>query len=197
MSEHLLSDRDLDLIFRDARTYNAWSNKPVSAVKLQAIYDLVRMGPTSANCCPARFVFCTSDEARNKLADCADDGNKDKIRSAPVTVIIGMDMKFYEQLPQLFPHADAKSWFDSDQEKARETAFRNATLQGGYLILAARALGLDCGPMSGFDKEKVDKAFFANTNVEANFLCSLGHGTTEDLYPRSPRLSFDEACTIA
>ncbi len=200
MSDHLLSDRDLDLIFRNARSYNAWSDKPVTKVELHAMYELMRMGPTSANCCPARLVFCQSEDARSKLADCASDGNKDKIRAAPVTVVIGQDMEFYEKLPELFPHTDARSWFVDDDGKKEdliaETAFRNSTLQGAYLIIAARALGLDCGPMSGFDKKAVNEAFFAGTKVEANFICSLGHGTTENLFPRSPRLSFDEACEI-
>jgi|TARA_R100000501_G_scaffold17834_1_gene34207 nitroreductase len=196
MSDHLLSDRDLDLIFREARTYNAWSDKPVSKVELHAIYELMRMGPTSANSSPARLVFCQSEESREKLAQCASEGNQEKIRSAPVTVIIGEDMEFYEKLPQLFPHADAKSWFTGSPELIEETAFRNSSLQGAYLIIAARALGLDCGPMSGFDKDKVKQAFFEGTTIRPNFLCSLGHGTTENLFPRSPRLSFNEACEI-
>ncbi|MGB3721614.1 MAG: malonic semialdehyde reductase [Pacificimonas sp.] len=200
MSDHLLSDRDLDLIFRNARSYNAWSDKAVTKVELQAVYDVMRMGPTSATCSPARLVFCHSEEARAKLADCASDGNKDKIKVAPVTVVIGQDMEFYEKLPELFPHTDAKSWFVGDDGKNEdlisETAFRNSTLQGAYLMIAARALGLDCGPMSGFDADAVTKAFFGGTSVKANFICSLGHGTTENLFPRSPRLSFDEACEI-
>ncbi|MBV7256303.1 malonic semialdehyde reductase [Pacificimonas sp. WHA3] len=196
MSDHLLSDRDLDLIFRNARTYNSWSERPVSAVELNAIYELMRMGPTAANCAPARLVFCQSEEAREKLAACAMEGNQDKIRSAPVTVIIGQDMEFYEKLPDLFPHADARSWFVGNDDLIAETAARNSTLQGAYLMIAARALGLDCGPMSGFDKDQVKEAFFPGTVITPNFLCCLGHGTTENLFPRSPRLSFDEACEI-
>ena len=196
MADHLLSDRDLDLIFRSARSYSSWSDRPVSQVQLHALYDLMRMGPTSANCSPARLVFCQSEAARETLAGCVDEGNLEKVKTAPVTVVIGMDMAFYEKLPQLFPHADARSWFAGNEEKIRDTAFRNSSLQGAYLIVAARALGLDCGPMSGFDKAKVDAAFFGGTAVETNFLCGLGHGTDEKLFPRSPRLSFDEACEI-
>jgi nitroreductase len=197
MSDHLLSDRDLDLIFREARTYNDWAPTPVSNVQLRAVYDLMRMGPTSANCLPARLVFAKSEAARTKLADCVSTGNRGKVLQAPVTVIIGMDMAFYERLPELFPHTDAKSWFAGDAALARETAFRNSALQGAYLIIAARALGLDCGPMSGFDKAKVDAAFFAGTTVETNFICALGHGTETNLFPRSPRLSFEDAASIA
>lgn len=193
---HLLSDRDLDLVFREARSHSSWSDKPVSAVELEAIYDLMRMGPTSANCSPARIVFCQSTAAREKLAACVDEGNVEKVRAAPVTAIVGMDMKFYEKLPKLFPHADARSWFAGNTAKIEETAFRNSSLQGAYMIVAARAIGLDCGPMSGFDKAKVDAEFFAGTDTQTNFLCSLGHGTQEKLFPRSPRLSFEEACDI-
>lgn len=197
MSEHILSDRDLDTIFRQARTYYSWADTPVTRVQMQAIYDLARMGPTSANSSPARFVWCESDEAKSRLADCVSDGNRPKVLAAPVTVIIGMDMTFYEKLPQLFPHDQtARSWFEGKPDVIRDTAFRNATLQGAYLIMAARAVGLDCGPMSGFDKAKVDAAFFAGSTVEANFICSIGHGTTEKLFPRLPRLSFEEACEI-
>ncbi|EMD82800.1 malonic semialdehyde reductase [Pacificimonas flava] len=193
---HLLSDRDLDLVFREARSYSSWSDKPVSRVELEAIYDLMRMGPTSANCSPARIIFCQSTDAREKLAACVDAGNVEKVRAAPVTAIVGMDMEFYEKLPQLFPHADARSWFAGNSAKIEETAFRNSSLQGAYMIIAARAVGLDCGPMSGFDKAKVDAEFFGGTSVETNFLCSLGHGTQEKLFPRSPRLSFEDACDI-
>ena len=200
MSDHLLSDRDLDLIFRSARSYNAWKDEPVSRVELEALYDLMRMGPTSANCQPARLIFCQTADAREKLAACVMDGNVEKVRTAPVVAIIGMDMEFYEKLPQLFPHTDARSWFVGDDGPdgplVEETAFRNSSLQGAYLIIAARALGLDCGPMSGFDKEKVDAAFFGGTTVKSNFICALGHGSQKDLFDRSPRLSFDEACRI-
>jgi nitroreductase len=191
-----LSDSALDLLFRGARTQNVWQEEPLPEGTLNRLYDLVKMGPTSANCSPARFVFCKSLEARDKLADCASAGNRDKIRQAPVTVIIGHDLAFADRLPELFPHTDAKSWFDGNPPLIRETAFRNASLQGAYLILAARALGLDCGPMSGFEKAKVDEAFWSGTSVETNFLCALGHGTGEKVFPRSPRLPFDEACRV-
>jgi nitroreductase len=196
LSEHLLSDRDLDLIFRTARTHNDWSDRPVSDVQLRAIYDLARMGPTSANTSPARFIFAKSREERDRLADCVSDANAPKVRQAPVTAIVGMDLKFYDKLPQLFPHADARSWFAGNERLIRETAFRNSSLQGAYMIIAARALGLNCGPMSGFDKEKVDAAFWAGTNVETNFICSIGYGTETRLFARSPRLSFEEAAEI-
>ena len=197
MSDPILSDRDFDLLFRQARTYYSWANTPVPRVQMQAIYDLARMGPTSANCSPARFMWCESEEARTLLADCVSASNRPKVLSAPVTVIIGMDLAFYEKLPELFPHdLSARSWFEGSATVARDTAFRNSSLQGAYLIMAARALGLDTGPISGFDKAKVDAAFFAGTTVETNFICSIGHGTTEKLFPRSPRLSFEEACEI-
>jgi nitroreductase len=198
MSEpSILSDRDLDTIFRDARTYNCWADTPVTRVQIQAIYDLARMGPTSANSSPARFVWCESGEAKAMLADCVSDGNRPKVLSAPVTVIIGMDLAFYTKLPELFPHDQtARSWFEGKPDVIRDTAFRNSSLQGAYLIMAARAIGLDCGPMSGFDKAKVDAAFFAGTTIETNFICSIGHGTTERLFARLPRLPFEEACEI-
>lgn len=196
MPDHLLSDRDLELIFRSARTHNDWLDSPVSDVQLQAIYDLMRMGPTSANCSPARLVFAKSVDAREKLADCVSAGNRGKVLQAPVTVIIGMDAKFYDKLPYLFPHADARSWFAGNEELAHETAFRNSALQGAYLIIAARAIGLNCGPMSGFDKAKVDAAFFAGTDISTNFICALGYGTEKNLFPRSPRLTFEEAASI-
>mgnify|MGYP000913295608 FL=1 len=196
MTDHLLSDRDLDLILRSARTHNDWSDRAVSDVQLRAIYDLMRMGPTSANCSPARIVFAKSQEAREKLAACASGTNGAKILQAPVTAIIGMDMKFYDQLPKLFPHTDARAWFTSNEALVRETAFRNSSLQGAYFIIAARAIGLNCGPMSGFDKAKVDAAFFAGTGIETNFICSIGYGTEKNLFARSPRLSFEEAASI-
>lgn len=192
-----LDTRALDQLFLEARTRNGWAPTPVPEEQLRALYDLVRMGPTSANCSPARFIFCASAEARERLARCAIGTNPDKIRAAPVTVIVGMDMDFADQLPRLFPHVDAAAWFRGNEELTRSTAFRNSSLQGGYLILAARALGLDCGPMSGFDKAAVDAEFWAGTRVETNFLCSIGHGTDANLFPRNPRLSFEEACRIA
>jgi 3-hydroxypropanoate dehydrogenase len=185
----------LDLLFRDARSYNSWSDAPVSDDDIRAIYDLVKMGPTSANCSPARFRFVKSAEGRAKLADCATANNKAKIIAAPVTVIIGFDMAFADRLPELFPHMDVRPWF-ADPVMARETAFRNTTLQGAYLIMAARALGWDTGPMSGFDKAAVNAAFWAGTNVETDFICTLGKGTTDVMWPRLPRLSFEDAAAI-
>lgn len=196
MSGTPLDASALDLLFREARTYYSWDSTPVSDADLHALYDLVKMGPTSANASPARFVFVRSAEAKARLAAAALPSNQAKILAAPVTAIIGFDTKFYDKLPQLFPHADAKSWFSGNAELARETAFRNSSLQGAYFILAARALGWDTGPMSGFDKPLVDGGFWAGTDVETNFICSLGKGTTEGLFPRSPRLAFEDAATI-
>lgn len=195
MSGQPLGAEALDLLFRDARSYNSWSDTPVTEADLRALYDLVKMGPTSANCSPARFRFVTSPEAKAKLAGFASGANAPKILAAPVTVIIGYDLDFAEHLPVLFPHVDARPWF-ADPEMARTTAFRNATLQGAYLILAARALGWDTGPMSGFDKAAVDAAFWAGTRVETDFICSLGKGTTDAMWPRLPRLAFEDAAAI-
>lgn len=192
----MLTQENLATLFTAARTHNEWHDKPVTDAQLQQVYDLMKWGATSANCSPARFVFVKSETEKNKLVGCMGSGNQEKTRTAPVTVIIGMDMAFYEKLPQLFPHADARSWFAGDQALIEATAFRNSSLQGAYLMLAARALGLDCGPMSGFDAEKVNAAFFAGTTVKVNFVCSLGYGIAEKLFPRSPRLVFDEACKI-
>lgn len=197
MSE-MLSDTALDQLFRSARTFNAWLPREVSDAQLHQLYELVKFGPTSANSSPMRLVFVKSPEAKAKLAPLMSDGNRAKTMAAPVTAIIGNDHAFHDKLPQLFPHADAKSWFEGNQPLIDTTAFRNATLQGAYVILAARALGLDCGPMSGFDNAGVDAAFFAGTAIKSNFLINIGYGdASRDLFPRSPRLSFDEACTIA
>lgn len=198
MSLPILSDAALDQLFRTARTQNAWRDEPVSEAQLHALYELMKWGPTSANCSPARIVFVKSDEARRKLEPALSEGNRAKTMSAPVTAIIATDFMFYEKLPYLFPHADAKSWFEGNPALIETTGFRNATLQGGYFILAARSIGLDCGPMSGFDNAKVDAAFFAGTSVKSNFLVALGHGDPDPgvLFPRSPRLAFDEACRI-
>ena len=193
---HALDAASLDQLFRTARTYNAFTGE-VSDDTLRQLYDLLKFGPTQANTTPARFVFVKSAEAKAKLGPALDEGNYKKTMAAPVTVIIGRDEDFHEKLPYLFPHADAKSWFDGPREGRHEAAFRNGSLQGAYLMLAARALGLDCGPMSGFDKAAVDAAFWAGTKVETNFICSIGHGTGEKLFPRLPRLSFEEACRIA
>ncbi len=183
-------------LFDDARTQNAYLPQPVSDDTLRQLYDLLKWGPTSANCSPARLAFVRSDEAKAKLAAAMAPANAPKVMSAPVTAIIGMDMAFYEQLPKLFPHADARSWFLGRDAMIQDTAMRNSSLQGGYLIMAARALGLGCGPMSGFDAAQVDAAFWAGTTVKTNFVCTLGHGDASKVYPRSPRLSFDEACRL-
>jgi 3-hydroxypropanoate dehydrogenase len=191
----MLDQAVLVTLFSDARSHNGWLDKPVSQSQLQQLYDLVKWAPTSANCEPARIVFVQSD-ARAKLADCMAAGNADKVKAAPVTAIIGMDMAFLDKLPELFPHADARSWFAGNQPLIEATAFRNSSMQGGYFILAARALGLDVGPMSGFDAGKVDAAFFAGTTVKVNFVCSIGHGDASKLFARSPRLSFEDACSV-
>ena len=193
----VVSNDDLDLIFRNARTHSAWQDRPVEDALLRQVYDLAKMGPTSANMCPMRIVFVKSREAKERLKPALDPGNVNKTMAAPVTAIIGMDVHFFEQLPKLFPHTDAKAWFKDLPEPVLEyTALRNGSLQGAYVILAARALGLDCGPMSGFDNAKVDAAFFAGTTVKSNFLCNLGYGDASKLYPRSPRLDFEEACKV-
>ena len=183
-------------LFSEARTHNAWFEGDVSDALLHEIVDLVKLAPTSANCSPARFLFVKSREAKEKLKPHLSEGNRDKTMKAPVCTIVGYDLDFYKHLPKLFPHADAKSWFEGNEAKIFDTAFRNGTLQGAYLIMAARALGLDCGPMSGFDNKGVDRDFFAGTNIKSNFLCSLGHGDASVLLPRSPRFSFDEMARI-
>lgn len=186
-----------DLLFRAARTHWHWLPRPVEDATLKDLYELAKFGPTSANMCPMRVVFVKSAEAKEKLKPCLDAGNVDKTMTAPVTAIIGMDIRFYEQLPKLFPHVDAKAWFKDLPESVLEyIALRNSSLQGAYFMLAARAVGLDCGPMSGFDNAKVDAAFFAGTTVKSNFLCNLGYGDATKLHPRSPRLAFDEACKV-
>ena len=186
-----------DLLFNNARTHNGWTAEPVADATLHELFDLMKMAPTSANCSPARLVFVRSPEAKAKLAPALSAGNLDKTMAAPVTVIIAHDLEFHEKLPRLFPHADARSWFAGKEEHIRNTAFRNGTLQGAYLIIAARAVGLDCGPMSGFDNAKVDAAFFAGTPLRSNFLCNLGHGDPAKLLARSPRFDFADVCTIA
>ena len=190
MSEPL-NDVALDQIFRSARTYNGYLDKPVSEDQLRAIWDLVKMGPTSANSLPARIVWCVSEEAKQKLADCAGGTNPPKILAAPVTAIIAMDLRFHDHLPDLFPHTDAKSWFEGNDALIEKTAFRNSSLQGAYFIIAARALGLDTGPMSGFDNEAVDKAFFEGTSYKSNFVSTLGYGDSSTIFGRSPRPEFE------
>ncbi len=190
----ILSDSGLDLLFREARTHSHWREGEVSDVLLQAIYDLAKMPPTSANCSPMRIVFLRSREAKERLRPALMAGNVDKTMAAPVTAIIGYDTRFHELLPRLFPHEDARAWFEGNEPLIRETAVRNGSLQGAYFILAARALGLDCGPMSGFDRKMVDREFFADGRIESNFLCNLAYGDTGKLHPRSPRLDFEDAC---
>lgn len=184
-------------LFDHARTHNAFDPAPIPEATLRQLWDLMKWGPTSANCSPARIVFVSSPEAKAKLLACVSPGNFEKTKQAPVTAIVAMDMAFYDKLPQLFPHADARPWFADKPDLIAATAFRNSSLQGGYFIIAARALGLDCGPMSGFDAAKLDEAFFAGTTLKSNFICNLGHGDPAKLFVRSPRLAFDDACTIA
>ena len=191
-----LAPAALDQIFRTARTHNELGGE-ITDDTLRQLYDLVKWGPTSANMGPARFVFVKSAQAKALLEPALDEGNHAKTMAAPVTVIVGFDEDFHEKLPYLFPHTDAKSWFDGPREGRSVAAFRNGSLQGAYLIIAARALGLDTGPMSGFDNAKVDAAFFKGTAIKSNFLVNLGYGQEETLFPRSPRLSFDEAALIA
>jgi len=183
-------------LFTAARTQNGYRPTPVADETLRQLYDLVKWGPTAANSTPARFLFVRSEEAKARLLACVSHGNVQKVREAPVTAVIGMDMAFYDKLPQLFPHTDARSWFVGHPLKIEHTAFRNSSLQGGYFILAARALGLDCGPMSGFDAVKMDAAFWAGTTVKTNFICTLGEGDPIKVLARSPRLSFEEACRL-
>lgn len=196
----LIDERSLDILFRNARTHNGWSDKPVSDQTLRELYDILKMPPTSANSSPARFAFIRSPEAKEKLLSTVIEGNYEKTKAAPVTVIVAMDMEFYEKLPKLFPHTDAKSWFKGNSSLIEETAFRNGTLQGAYLILAARAVGLDAGPMSGFDRAKADELFFKGTywgaTWKSNFLVNLGYGDPKKLFPRNPRLNFEEACKV-
>ncbi len=192
-----LNDAALDQLFREARTYNGYLDKPVSNSQLNAIWELMKFGPTSANCLPARMVWCTSTEAKEKLAALSMPANGEKILKAPVTVIIGMDMEFYEELPELFPHADARSWFVGNAALTEATAFRNSSLQGAYFIIAARALGLDSGPMSGFNNDAVDAAFFAGTKVKSNFISTLGYGDATTIFDRSPRPAFDRFNSMA
>ena len=193
-----LDELALNRLFRTARTRNGWTDRPVTEEQLRELYELLKFGPTSSNCCPARFVWVRSAEAKSKLAALASPGNADKILAAPVTAIIGHDLGFAEQMPRLFPaRGEQMRAFFSDPLVADVTAFRNGSLQGAYLILAARALGLDCGPMSGFSNDAVDQEFFANTRIKSNFICSLGYGSDQSLFPRNPRLTFEEAGHLA
>ncbi len=181
----------LDQLFRNARSYNGYLDTPVSNAQLDAVWELMKYGPTSANCLPARIIWCVSEEAKQKLAALSMPANGEKILSAPATAIIGMDLEFYENLPELFPHTDARSWFVGNDALIEKTAFRNSSLQGGYFILAARALGLDTGPMSGFDNDAVDAAFFAGSTIKSNFISTVGYGDPATIFDRSPRPAFD------
>jgi nitroreductase len=192
-----LDDIALDSIFRTARTQNKWLDKPVSNDQLLALYELMRWGPTSANCFPVRLIFVTSSAAKERLEPLVLEGNRQKVMTAPATAIIGYDTRFYDWLPRLFPHADARSWFIDKPEFADATAFRNSSLQGAYFIIAARALGLDCGPMSGFDNEAVDREFFPGGQIKSNFICAIGYGDPAGVFPRLPRPDFSEVCSIA
>jgi 3-hydroxypropanoate dehydrogenase len=192
-----VSDDALRVLFHDARTHNGWTSQPVTDAELRAVFDLMKLGPTSANTSPARFVFLRSPAAKARLKPALIESNIEKTMTAPVNVIVGSDLRFYENLPRLFPHnLTARSWFEGNRALIETTAFRNGTLQGAYFIIAARALGLDCGAMSGFDNAKVDAEFFPDGEVKSNFLINLGHGDASKLFPRSPRYSFDEVCKI-
>lgn len=192
-----ISQEALDRLFFDARTQNKWTSRDVPDATLRELADLMKMGPTAVNSCPARIVFVKSDEAKKKLEPLLSEGNRAKTMQAPVVAIVGMDLEFYEKLPKLFPHADARAWFAGNDAAIKDTAFRNSSLQGAYMIVAARALGLDCGPMSGFDAAGVEAAFFPCGKVKANFICALGYGDPAGVHPRSPRFAFDEFCAIA
>jgi len=191
-----LTDEALNQLFDAARTHNVWQDRPVDPSLLEEVWERAKWGPTSANCCPLRVVFVVSKEAKARLEPCLMEGNREKTMTAPATAIFGHDMTFYERLPRLFPHTDARSWFVGNAALIDETAFRNGTLQAAYFILACRAIGLDCGPMSGFDKAKVEAEFFAGLNVNANFLCNIGYGDPSGLFDRAPRPGFNEDCKI-
>ncbi len=196
MTSHAINDEALDIVFRAARSQNKWLDKEVSPALLMAVYDLMRMGPTSANCSPARIVFLVSQESKERIKPFLLPSNVEKTMTAPAVAVIGYDLDFPNHIPRLFPHnPGAKDWFH-DPVLRQTTAFRNGTLQGAYFIIAARALGLDCGPMSGFNNDAVDKEFFAGSNVKSNFICGVGYGDPSGVFARSPRLSFDEACKI-
>lgn len=197
MNHKALNDDALDTLFRSARSHSYWLDKPVSDDILRQVYDLMKWGPTSANCTPARLVFVRSPRAKERLRPCLDAGNVEKSMTAPVVAIVGMDLEFYEKLPRLFPHnPEARSWFAGKPQSIEETAFRNSSLQGAYFILAARSLGLDCGPMSGFNKQKLDAEFFPDGKIKSNFICAVGYGDDSRLFARGPRLDFPEACRI-
>jgi len=196
MTRTVLSDAALDQIFREARTHNGFTDEPVSDATLEAIYDLYKWGPTSANCSPARILFLRSKEAKDRLIPHLMEGNRAKTLEAPVTAIIGFDTLFYEKLPSLFHDPTARDWFAGEEKTGNVTAFRNSTLQGAYFMIAARALGLDCGPMSGFDNDGVDREFWPDGQIKSNFICNIGHGVPDKLFPRHARLSYEDACTL-
>lgn len=196
MASGTLTDQGFDLLFRSARTANGWLDKPVSDELLQKIHDDMKWGPTSANSCPLRIIFLKTPEAKGRLKPFLLPSNVDKVMTSPVTAILAYDTQFYDHLPKLFPHADARSWFAGNPAMIEETGFRNSSLQAGYFILAARAHGLDCGPMSGFDRAKTDTEFFPDGRFKSNFICALGHGDPAKLFPRSPRFTFTETCKI-
>jgi 3-hydroxypropanoate dehydrogenase len=191
-----LDDWSLDLLFREARSFAAWRPDPVTDDDLRRVWDLAKLGPTSANCSPVRVLFLRSAEAKEKLRPALSAGNVAKTMAAPVTAIVGHDVEFHDLLPRLFPEADARRWFAGNDDLLETTAFRNGTLQGAYLILACRAVGLDCGPMSGFDNALVDQLFFKGTSIRSNFLVNIGRGDGTHLPPRRPRLGFEEACKV-
>lgn len=192
----MLDQQALDTLFINARTHRAWLDKPVTNGQLREIYELMKWGPTASNSSPTRIAFIKSPEAKARLADCMDEGNRQKVLSAPITAIIGMDMAFPRKMGQLYPHADMQTWFEQHADQIPEIALRNSSLQGGYFIMAARAVGLDCGPMSGFDADKINETFFVGTQVKANFVCSIGYGDHSKVKPRLRRLTFEAACAI-
>jgi 3-hydroxypropanoate dehydrogenase len=196
MSAGVLTDQAFDQLFRKAHTANGWNDTQISDKTLEKIYNVMKFGPTSANSSPLRIVFIRTKEGKERLKPTLDQGNVDKTMAAPVTVVFAHDMKFYEHLPALFPQTDAKSWFSGNEKLIAQTAFRNGTLQAAYFMIAARGFGLDCGPMSGFNNEKLDQAFFPDGRFKSNFLCNLGHADPVKTYPRNPRLTFEEACTL-
>ncbi|MBU6475023.1 MAG: malonic semialdehyde reductase [Alphaproteobacteria bacterium] len=196
MADGILTEQATRQLFTEARTHNAWLDRPVSDEILKKAYDLAKFGPTSANCSPLRVVFVRSQEAKARLKPCLAEGNIEKTMAAPVTALLGMDMKFYDHLPKLFPQADARAWFTGNDAVIADTAFRNSSLQAAYFIIAARACGLDCGPMSGFDKAKADETFFKGTSFKSNFLCNIGYGDKTKLHPRNPRFAFEDVCQI-
>jgi 3-hydroxypropanoate dehydrogenase len=197
MSQEILSENALKLLFTEARSFNKWRKTPVSEITINQVFELLRMGPTSANCSPARFLFVRSPEGKENLKKGMGKGNLEKTMSAPITVIIAYDTKFFQHLDRLFPHEDAKAWFTGNDELITETAFRNSSLQGAYLMLAARSLGLDCGPISGFDKRVINDLFFPDGQFTVNFICNLGYGDRNNILPRLPRFAFNDVCTFA